>query len=49
MFRGLETREGRQKIWEVISQRQLKAVCLTQDADSLVRTAQSKQRLPQLF
>ena len=49
IFPGSEAREWRQKIWEWISECQLKTVCLTQDADSLVRSAQSKQRLPQLF
>jgi len=48
-FLGLETRGVRQKIWEGISEYQLKTVCLTQDADSLVRTAESKHRLPQFF
>jgi len=49
MFPCLETREGRQKIWEGISEFQPKNVFLTHDADSMVRTAQNKQSLPQLF
>jgi hypothetical protein len=48
-FLGLETRGVRQKVWEGISECQPKTLCITQDADSLVRTAESKHRLPQLF
>ena len=48
-FGGLETRGGLQKIWEGMSECQLRPVCLTQDADSLVSTAQSKHHLPQFF
>ena len=48
MFPGLKTREGRQKIWEWISEWQLKTICLTLDTDFLVKTTESK-RLPQLF
>jgi len=42
-------RKGRQKLWEGISDCQLKIVCLTEDEDLRARTAESKQRLPQLF
>jgi len=48
-FPDLETREKLQKIWEGISDCQLKTFCLTVDGDFQTRTAESKHRLPQLF
>jgi hypothetical protein len=49
MLAALETRAGRQKIWEGLSDFQLKTVCPTEDGNFQAKTTESKQRLPQLF
>ena len=49
MFAVLETRAGSQYIWAGISDCQLKIICLTEDGVFRARTAESKQRIPQLF
>jgi hypothetical protein len=47
MLAALKTRAGRRKLWEGLSECQLKTVCPTEDGDFLARTAESKQRGPE--
>ena len=47
--RGYQIASWRPFVWEGISDCQLKTVCLTEDGDFWARTADSKQRIPQLF